>query len=87
VRHELIALHNNTGPVPGTTSSPQHYPTAAIIQLASSGTSLPTLTGKFPGIFSYDDTEWHKDIYHEGYNGRLKDWEFPGIPVYPGGYT
>lgn len=87
VRHELTALHNNTGPVEGTSASPQHYPIAFEIMLESSGTNLPTQTGKFPGMYSYDDYEWHHDIYHDGYNKKLVEWEFPGIAVYPGGYT
>ena len=87
MRHELYALHNNTGPVSGTSASPQHYPVAFEIDLESSGSSLPTETGRLPGMFSYDDYEWHHDIYHDGYNNKLVEWEFPGVPVYPGGYT
>jgi cellulase len=87
VRHAVYALHNNTGPVAGTTASPQTYPVSFEIDLESSGTELPTLTGRLPGMFSYDDYEWHRDIYSDQYNNLLTKWEFPGVAVYPGGYT
>ncbi|OWZ80780.1 glycosyl hydrolase [Cryptococcus neoformans Bt85] len=87
VRHELIALHNSTGPTPDLVSSPQHYPIGIEIMLDSSGTTLPTLTCKFPGCFSYDDYEWHHNIWDDEWQGLLVKWEFPGIAVYPGGYT
>lgn len=87
VRHELIALHNSTGPTPDLVSSPQHYPIGIEITLESSGTTLPTLTCKFPGCFSYDDYEWHHNIWEDEWQGLLINWEFPGIAVYPGGYT
>ncbi|WVO20543.1 uncharacterized protein IAS62_001840 [Cryptococcus decagattii] len=87
IRHELIALHNSTGPTPDLVSSPQHYPVGIEIILESSGTTLPTLTCKFPGCFSYDDYEWHHNIWDDGWQGLLVHWEFPGIAVYPGGYT
>ncbi|KGB75487.1 glycosyl hydrolase [Cryptococcus deuterogattii R265] len=87
IRHELIALHNSTGPTPDLVSSPQHYPIGIEIILESSGTTLPTLTCKFPGCFSHDDYEWHHSIWDDGWQGLLVNWEFPGIAVYPGGYT
>ncbi|WVQ80971.1 hypothetical protein IAT38_003078 [Cryptococcus sp. DSM 104549] len=87
IRHSLIAYHNSTGPFDGLKASPQHYPIGIEITLESSGTNLPSETCKFPGCFSYDDYEWHHEIYDEGYNNRLGQWEFPGIGVYSGGYT
>ncbi|WVO17310.1 hypothetical protein L204_105002 [Cryptococcus depauperatus] len=87
IRHELIALHNSTGPTEGLKASPQHYPIGIEINLESSGSNLPSLTCKFPGCFSFDDYEWHHNIYDDKYNQKLGEWEFPGIAVYPGGYT
>ncbi|WVQ70774.1 hypothetical protein IAR50_000296 [Cryptococcus sp. DSM 104548] len=75
LRHELIALHEEY--------APQHYPIAMEIKLESSGSSLPSLTCRFPGCFSNSDYEWTHNIWDSG----LEAWEFPGIGVYPGGYT
>ncbi|WVQ82224.1 hypothetical protein IAT38_004352 [Cryptococcus sp. DSM 104549] len=87
IRHSLIGYQNDTGPIEGLKSTPQHYPVGIEINLESSGTTLPSETCKFPGCFSYDDYEWHHNIYDEEDSGTLGLWEFPGIAVYPGGYT
>ncbi|WVQ80970.1 hypothetical protein IAT38_003077 [Cryptococcus sp. DSM 104549] len=87
IRHSLIAYHNSTGPIDGLKATPQHYPVGIEIDLESSGSNLPSETCKFPGCFSYDDYEWHHEIYDDEYNNKLGEWEFPGIAVYSGGYT
>jgi hypothetical protein len=81
LRHEIITVH-------GVEGSPQIYPFCIQIDLASSGTTVPKDTYKFPNIYNEFDTTFNNFQIKGGVDTEKPNpsHEFvaPGPPIYDG---